>query len=151
MFHTPPDGLSTTHSTRRSVYILARRVYILKFLEVFDAPIIPVTCPERVTSATVLQSLAQLNSEFLFVNADRFADRILGEAGEEPEARVRRAFELAFARSPSKAELDRSLAFLKKQRDNHIAGQVEDGKVARMALADFCHMLMSTNEFLYVE
>ena len=151
MFHTPTDGLSTTNSTRRSIYLLARRVYPLKFLEVFDAPIIPVTCPKRVMSATVLQSLAQLNSEFLFASAERLADRIMSEASEPSKARIRRAFELAFARHPGEAELERSLAFLKAQRDNHIAAQIEVGKATRMALADFCHMLMSTNEFLYLE
>ncbi len=73
----PADGLSEakpeptpSSPNRRSVYLFARRVYPLKFLEIFDAPIMPVNCTQRLNSATVLQSLAVLNSEFLFAQSE---------------------------------------------------------------------------------
>ena len=70
---TPSNGLSQavaaptpTSAHRRSIYLFARRVYPLKFLELFDAPIMSINCTQRRHSATVLQSLALLNSEFCF-------------------------------------------------------------------------------------
>ena len=80
---TPSNGLSQavaaptpTSVHRRSIYLFARRVYPLKFLELFDAPIMPINCTQRNHSATVLQSLAMLNSELLFQQSEDFARRV---------------------------------------------------------------------------
>ena len=147
----PADGLSETASHRRSLYLFARRVYPLKFLEIFDAPIMPVNCTQRMSSATVLQSLAQLNSEFLFEQADRMAQRVVDAAGADSAAQIGFAFQLALARKPQDAELKHSLAFVSKQAKNHESANTPPDKATRMALADLCHMLLSTSEFLYVE
>ena len=101
---TPPDGLSEAKAApaslqRRSVYLFARRIYPLKFLEIFDAPIMPVNCMQRVNSATVLQSLALLNSEFLFDQADRMAALLSTTAGADSAAAVELAFRLALAQA----------------------------------------------------
>ncbi|MFM7920845.1 MAG: DUF1553 domain-containing protein, partial [Planctomycetaceae bacterium] len=112
----PADGLSEakaaptpTSPNRRSVYLFARRVYPLKFLEIFDAPIMPVNCTQRANSATVLQSLAMLNSEFLLSQADKLAARIIGTVGAEIEPFVKLGFEIAFSRVPTESELARSV------------------------------------------
>ncbi|MEX2559813.1 MAG: DUF1553 domain-containing protein, partial [Pirellulales bacterium] len=155
---TPADGLSQakaeptpTSAQRRSVYLFARRVYPLKFLELFDFPIMAVNCTQRGTSATVLQSLALLNSEFLFEQADRTAGRVLASAGSEPAAQVQLAFQLSLARSPQDAELSQCIGFLADQARIHAADASAPEQAARNALADLCQMLMSTNEFLYVQ
>ncbi|MDA1054382.1 MAG: PSD1 and planctomycete cytochrome C domain-containing protein [Planctomycetota bacterium] len=147
----PADGLSETASHRRSLYLFARRVYPLKFLEIFDAPIMPVNCTQRMSSATVLQSLAQLNSEFLFEQADRMAQRVVDSARADSAAQIEFAFQLALSRKPQAAELKHSLAFVREQAKNHESTNTAADKATRMALADLCHMLLSTSEFLYVE
>ena len=147
----PADGLSETASHRRSLYLFARRVYPLKFLEIFDAPIMPVNCTQRMSSATVLQSLAQLNSEFLFEQSDRMAQRVTDAAGADSAAHIEMAFQLALARKPQDAVLKRSLEFVREQAKNHESANTPADKATRMALADLCHMLLSTSEFLYVE
>ena len=147
----PADGLSEAASQRRSLYLFARRVYPLKFLEIFDSPIMPVNCTQRMSSATVLQSLAQLNSEFMFEQADRMARRVTDTVGADSTARIDLAFQLALARKPKDAELKHSLAFVSEQARNHETAGAQPGKAAQMALADMCHMLLSTSEFLYVE
>ena len=153
---TPADGLSEVkappaNAQRRSIYLFARRVYPLKFLEIFDAPIMPVNCTQRMSSATVLQSLAQLNSEFLFDLADRMAARVVARAGADPANQLEAAFQLAFARSPRESERLSGLRFLAEQAMTHATAETPAEKAARMALADLCHMLLSSNEFLYVE
>ncbi len=147
----PADGLSEAASHRRSLYLFARRVYPLKFLEIFDSPIMPVNCTQRMSSATVLQSLAQLNSEFLFEQADRMARRVTDTAGADSAARIELAFQLALARKPRDTELKHSQAFVGEQAKNHESAGAPADKAPQMALADLCHMLLSTSEFLYVE
>ena len=154
----PADGLSEakpaplpTSPNRRSVYLFARRVYPLKFLEIFDAPIMPVNCTQRMNSATVLQSLALLNSEFLFAQADRMSSRVVKCAGPEISDQVTCAFQLAFARPPTENELAKSIAFLNEQERGYASMENRAEKARQMALADFCHMLLSSNEFLYME
>jgi hypothetical protein len=155
---TPSSGLSQakpeptpSSAQRRSLYLFARRVYPLKFLELFDAPIMPVNCTQRNHSATVLQSLALLNSEFLFEQSDHFARRVAVEAGTGPTARVRAAFLLSLGREPRETELNECLSFLAEQTEIHAADATSPDQAAASAAADLCHMLLSTNEFLYVE
>jgi hypothetical protein len=150
-FDTPTNGDSQTDSRRRSIYLLARRVYPLKFLELFDAPIIPVNCTQRTTSANVLQSLALLNSEFLLSQSEKLAGRISEMAGPEIEPRVKVGFQIVFARQPTESELAKSLAFLNEQEQGFVSNETPVEKARQMALANFCHMLLSSNEFLYVE
>jgi len=155
---SPADGLSQaksaptpTSANRRSIYLFARRVYPLKFLEVFDMPIVPVNCTQRTQSTTVLQSLALLNSEFLFVQADQMATRLVAVKEIDRAARIDHAFRMAYARSPSSAEATQSLAFVREQVLSYeSAGQMPD-QAERSALTDLCHMLLASNEFLYVD
>ena len=147
----PADGLSEAASQRRSLYLFARRVYPLKFLEIFDSPIMPVNCTQRMSSATVLQSLAQLNSEFLFEQADRMAKRIIETGASETVDQVRSGYLFAFARIPTDAESNRSVSFIDEQARSYASSETPLEKSHFMAMADFCHMLMSSNEFLYAE
>jgi len=155
---TPADGLSEakaepmpTSPFRRSLYLLARRVYPLKFLELFDAPIMAVNCTERVTSATPLQSLALLNSAFILAEAERMGARVAREAPADDAARIDRAYRLAYGRPPTVAEGARAAAFLVGQAVDHVAAGRGADEAAAAALADLCHMLLASNEFLHVE
>lgn len=169
---TPADGLSMakaeptpTSPFRRSIYILARRTYPLKFLELFDAPIMAVNCTERVTSATPLQSLALLNSEFLFAEAERMATRVVAETAGPAQAGgaqatddlagkslwIDRAYRLAFGRPPRAAETALALTFLAEQAADHVASGRPADEAGPAALADVCQMLLASNEFLHVE
>jgi len=169
---TPADGLSMakaeptpTSPFRRSLYILARRTYPLKFLELFDAPIMAVNCTERMTSATPLQSLALLNSEFLFAESERMAARVAAEtaaaaqtgaalaadAGAAESLRIEGAYRRALGRPPSAAEAARALAFLAEQTADHVAAGRPANQSGPPALADLCQMLLASNEFLHVE
>jgi hypothetical protein len=153
---TPADGLSEakaeptpTSPFRRSLYLLARRVYPLKFLELFDAPIMAVNCTERVTSATPLQSLALLNSAFVLAEAERMATLVARGGDADAPARIDRAYRLAYCRPPSAGEVARGTAFLTAQAADHVAAG--RGPDEAEALADFCQMLLASNEFLHVE
>ena len=56
-----------------------------------------------------------------------------------------------FARRPTESELAKSVAFLNEQEQGYVSTGSPAEKARQLALADFCHMLLSSNEFLYVE
>ncbi len=60
-------------------------------------------------------------------------------------------FQIVFARQPTQSELAKGVAFLNEQERGYISAADPAEKARQTALADFCHMLLSSNEFLYVE
>jgi hypothetical protein len=132
-----PDPSKPADALLRSLYLFARRNYPVGILEAFDFPIMALNCTRRTTTATPLQSLTALNSDFAQGAAEAFAARVVAETGTAAptEARVEHAFLLAFARRPRPEEARRCVEFL-----------AADG-----ALGSLCHMLFCSNEFLYVE
>jgi len=99
----------------------------------------------------VLQSLAVLNSEFLFSQSEKLAARIYEKTGPEIERLVKLGFQIVFARQPTESDLATSIAFLNEQEQGYVSTGNPAEKARQMAMADFCHMLLSSNEFLYVE
>jgi hypothetical protein len=138
---------------RRSVYIFARRNYPVGFLDVFDFPIMALNCTRRPTTATPLQSLAALNSEFVQDHSAIFAERVRSETaprGDET-AWVERAFLLSFARRPSPEELRLCAGSLHQQAAMYRALPATREQAEARALVSLCHMLLCSNEFLYIE
>jgi mono/diheme cytochrome c family protein len=139
---TQPDGRIVVPSTRRSLYLLGRRNYHPTLLGVFDQPVVATNCTGRMASAVVTQSLTMLNDAFVLEQANHFAARVAREAGPDSTKRVERAFLLALARRPTPAEAARCVEFLRRQ-GSRLSG---DG-----ALAQLCHTLLCSNEFLYLD
>ena len=153
----PVSGLSMVDAgggpngrNRRSVYIFARRVYPLKFMELFDSPIMAINCNRRMNSTTVLQSFAQLNSDFVIRASHDTAAAIRQRVGDTPEALISTAYRTLLGRRPRKDELAACRQFLDDQTANYTAHKQAD-QAAHLATADFCHMLLCMNEFLYIE
>jgi mono/diheme cytochrome c family protein len=158
---------------RRSVYIEVRRSRPLALLRTFDLPVMETNCDRRVASTSAPQSLMLMNSGFALTQANRFARRLVREAGNDPRSQVARAFEIAFSRPATEAEIDDSLAFLGKQstevkthpaaksppkttaarrssrRRNRMTTPVIAVQPGLQPLTDFCQALISANEFLY--
>ena len=155
-----PDGLQVvsetaaeSETTRRSVYLLARRTYPLTFLSVFDFPIIDAACSRRVPSATPLQSLTAMNSEFVIRNAREAARRAATLAGgsSEPKDVVRKTYGLLFSREPSPQEIEIALDHLKSQQRLYARANSPTDEAFAQSLENLVHMLLSSNEFLYVD
>ena len=159
MLQIRPDGLQTISEKdpsgqwRRSVYLISRRTYPLNFLGVFDFPAIDTGCPRRVPSATPLQSLTLMNDEFVLDAAAQMAVRVAQIAGQDAslDKRIELAWLIAFSRSPSGEERSMAEEHLKKQERLQVNANVSMAEAAPRAFADLCHMLLSANEFLYVD
>jgi hypothetical protein len=99
-----------------------------------------------------------MNSEFALSQANRFAMRLQRDTGTDPRLQVARAFEIAFARPATQAEVAESVAFLERQAKELKVPPAAAGtpkhhpapaEPALQPLTDFCQALISSNEFLY--
>ena len=154
MLKATPGGLQTIPSqTRRSVYLLARRSNPATFMRVFDYPVIDVNCTRRSSSATPLQSLTMINSEFLLDSARRVALRVQAQAGPQAtlQTRIATAYSIAFQRQPSQQEAEAAAGYLQHLTQLYVSGGSSAGQAADQSLIQCVHMLICSNEFLYVD
>lgn len=142
---------------RRSVYIQVRRSMPLGMLDTFDLPTLDPNCTARNFSTATPQSLLLMNSDFVLENAKLLAERLQAEVGADPAAQIQRAWQLAFNRAPSEAELQGALQFFNEQVANFTAVAAAEKEAAKKpdpqvwARTTFCQALLSANEFLYVD
>jgi len=118
---------------RRSVYVYRKRGLPLPMFEVFDLPDQNTSCGRRNVSTVPTQALTLLNDEFVLRQAQLFADRVKETAGDDPVKQADLAYRIALARPPRSDEAVLAADFLKKR-----------------SLADFTHVVLNLNEFLYV-
>ena len=142
---------------RRSIYIQSRRSRPLSILEPFDLPRMEPNCTSRNASTVSPQSLLLMNSEFAIERASQFAQRVQRGAGDDVSAQVKLAWQLVYASMPIDDELAAALAFIEDQTTQFAADPLPEMKDKRKAtpddeaLASFCHALLSSNRFLYVD
>ncbi len=101
---------------RRGLYTYFWRSSPHPFLSTFDAPDATTACTRRVRSNTPLQALTLANDRSFYEAAQALGLRILREAPRGDGERIRHAFRLCLARSPTDAELRRLADFLKTER-----------------------------------
>jgi mono/diheme cytochrome c family protein len=141
---------------RRSIYVQVRRSMPLGMLEPFDAPLMTPNCQQRSSSTVAPQSLLLMNSPAVAREAAEMAARVERESGNDLAARVARAWHLVFGRQPTAGQVEAGVGFLNGQADAAAALPPADPKTprpepARIALANLCHALISSNGFLYVD
>ena len=127
-------GQFSIDSNRRSIYAQVRRSKPITFLRTFDAPDMKTNCNRRPTSNAATQALVVMNGDFHQAQAKNMAERVR-KAGDV-RAQIKQAFARAYSRMPSKNEIQRSQSFLETEG---------------VTLELFCHALLSSNEFLYVD
>jgi hypothetical protein len=129
-------------------------------LDLFDPPDSITSCPRRSVTTVAPQALQLLNNKFVAGQSALFADRVRNEAGSDPAAEIRRAFQLALGRPPEPRENQAAQTFLERQKQYHLnqtQALLEKGTdpaliapPEKAALVDFCHSLLNINEFVYV-
>ena len=147
------EGPTPTSPWRRSLYLMARRNYSLSFLDVFDFPVMNLNTTHRTNSATPLQSLALLNSEFVMERAENFADRLNELVGRDApsEKRIEVAYLMALARSPSPEEIMFCTQHLDEQMQRYLDLKSTSEQASHQALVSLGQMLMASNEFFYAD
>ncbi len=130
---------------RRTIYTPVRRGSVPKLLAAFDFGDATSPSEGRPRSNVAPQALYVMNSKFVVERAMGFAKLLLGDAALNDRARVEKAYLSAFGRKPDAGEVDSGLSYI-DTLEKRLGGQ--DAHVT--AWQSFCHVLMSANEFLYV-
>ena len=160
-FAARPDGEIVApddpSGQRRSIYMKVRRSQPLTLLQSFDQPVMETNCTRRGVSTVASQALNLLNSDVLTKLANAFAERVETESPHDP---AEHAFRLALGRAP-RAAINRSLVdFLTVQSDRYARALARPQpeptaailhQARRAALADLCQMLLSSNDFAYID
>jgi hypothetical protein len=150
-------------ANRRSVYIFEKRVMVYPIFEAFDAPNPQESCPRRFRTVIPSQALMLMNDRLVLEWSRALAGRVLNDSGLTAEQQVERAYRLALSREPKPREVEAVLDFIGRQAGVIGERLAKNEKVllpenapANMAPAraaafvDFCHTLLNSNEFLYV-
>jgi hypothetical protein len=130
---------STAATNRRAAYMIrgysTSRDVVPNFLQAFDVDDGRAPCPLRTQTVTAPQALFLMNSDVIDKATARFAERLRKESGGNLHTAIDLGYRIALARSPSPAEMERSLAYL-------------DNDPAR--LKGFSWLLFNLDEFIYV-
>jgi hypothetical protein len=135
---------------RRSVYVMQQRLKKDPFLGTFDSADPNASTAARVPQETSLQALAMLNSAFVDEQADLLAVRA-GMAYPTDLQRINYAYQLAFGRVATPAEIQDCESYLYRARVAFKDSGLPADKQPRAALASLMHVLLASDEFLFVD
>ena len=148
-------GPSTTgDKVRRAIDTRVVRNAPDELLDAFDGPGGTTSTARRNTTTTAPQALLLVNGEWALARAEAFAARLERQepASVRLEQRVVMAYRMAFGRRPELEEIAEAARFLDRQaRSTGAAPHRADTAADHSALVDFCHVLLNSNEFLYVD
>jgi mono/diheme cytochrome c family protein len=154
------DGLITPTESprgwRRAIYLRQTRKQLPTHLENFDYPQMNPNCIERRSSTVAPQALHLMNNGMVHHLAEHFARRIRREAGPDPAKQIERAYLIALSRFPNDEEKQIGLDALRKltaewARVRAATGKPDDDATREQALTTYCHAIVNSAGFLYVD
>ena len=136
-------------SRRRSIYFTIKRSKLIPMLQIFDAPEPLASTGERPATTIAPQALLFMNDPRIRSYALGFAQRLV-ENGDDPlNLIVSRAYSIALGRKATDAEGAAAQEFLTAQTKSYQEDSRTDATL--LSVADFCQILLSLNEFIYVD
>ena len=129
------------NKTRRTVYASISRHQLDGMLRIFDFPDANVSAATRTETTVPQQQLFVLNSDFMIEQARAFAKQV-SEKDDDVVEQVEHAYQLAFGRSPSEAELKVAESYLGTEKE-------KDDKLSRWE--QYCQALLASNELMYLD
>ena len=140
---------------RRTIYGYVKRTLVVPMLEVLDFCDTINSSERRSVTSIAPQALTLYNGEFVNQQAAFFAQRLIDEAGPEPNRQIERAYRLALCRRPSESETEALRKFLEteaqeRQREATAGGKAfSAGEAQGAALIQMCRAILNLNEFVY--
>jgi hypothetical protein len=126
---------------RRSLFVQTARWQRDSYANLFDAANPDSSTEKRVTSTVAPQALLLLNHPWVHEQAQRLSERLLREAQISTDERIDRAYRLLFSRVPNEAEI----SIAKKVIESG------DPSIANSGWSDLSHILLCSNEFIYID
>ena len=150
------DGLATPveseNGWRRGIYLRQNPKNfqaVFSLFEAFDYPQMSPNCVERGESTVATQALHLLNDAMVARLAASLAGRVRAEAGADPGQQIEQAYLISVNRPPTPEEKALSRDTL-RQLSMAWASEGESGASAK-ALETFCHTLINSSAFIYVD
>ena len=132
-------------SNRRSIYMVSKRALAVPLMSTFDACDTTQPTGRRDVTTVAPQALALMNNLWVHEQCNHFAERVLATSAE-PNERIDAAWQIALGRLPTADE--------RRAARNHVMSvqQQHAGDAGVLSSwSSLCHVLMNTNEFLYVD
>ena len=137
----PLDGAG-----RRSVYTAVRRNFLPTMMTAFDFPTPFSTVGRRNATNVPAQTLVLMNDPFVREQAKVWAERLQREVpAANDAARIEWLFETSTTRPPKPDETRFSIESLTELRALYA------GKPESVVWSEFCHALLSANDFIYLK
>ena len=143
--------------TERSFYLRISRAEETPLLSLFDGADASMLVPRRSDSTAASQSLFMLNNRFVLETAEQLADEML-QRREDQDKTIRRAYQRLFGRLPTHEEEELGAQILAQTRsargqfDKPVEPPESDSAPTRRAAwIDYCHVLLCSNELLYLD
>jgi len=134
---------------RRSIYFTVKRSQLIPSMQLLDMPESLVSIGTRSSTTIAPQALMFLNSLQARSCAEGMAGRIVGQGAVAEDEIVRRGYQLTLSREPADHELSEHQQQLATDFEEYQLAKHDDA--LQVSVANFCQLLMSLNEFVYVE
>jgi hypothetical protein len=128
---------------RRSVYMFIKRGIAVPLMTTFDVCDNTAPVGRREVTTVPTQALALMNNAWVHEQSRAIAQRVLG-AAESREQRAEAAWMLVLGRPPSRSEQTAALAHLAHLQQSQAADETA-------AWTSLCHVLINSNEFIYID
>jgi mono/diheme cytochrome c family protein len=149
------DGLVTPRGSekgwRRMIYVQQTRKQLPTHLENFDFPAMNPNCVERRDSTVAPQALHMMNNGMIHGLADQFAQRVIREVGTDPAKQIELVALVAMGRPPSDEERRLGVDSLARLTEQWSRNEASRKDAPRRALGTYCHAIMNSAGFLYVD
>ncbi len=138
-------------TNRRSVYMPVVRSALFDVFQAFDFAEPSVSSGQRQSTTVAPQALFMMNSQIVSEATRAMAAQQLADSSGHDEARIVALYRTAYGRPPSDRELERAAAFIAAYTESLIGNQTAPEQARMKAWQSLCRVILSANEFIYVE
>ena len=140
------DRLSLNPETikRRTVYLPLRRANLPTLLNLFDFGDATTVNGKRSLTNVSPQTLFMMNSKFVEERAENVAKAVVEDPRLSNRQRLETMYVRVLDRKPSSEEVDGALTYMDRFRQKFHTNDLE-------AWQSFCHILLTSNEFIYLD
>ena len=138
-------SINPEKETRRTVYLPLRRANLPSLLNLFDFGDATTISGKRNITNIAPQALFMMNSTFVADRAGSIAKELVDDKTLSASNRMERAYLRVLNRKPGANEVDSALSYIDSYKSKY--AQADDQK----AWQSLCHILLSSNEFIFVD
>jgi hypothetical protein len=148
----------TKDGFRRSIYVLHRRQTPVSLMDAFDHPAMTPNCTERRQSNVATQALHMMNGSMTWELARYMAGRVIDDADGDRARQIELIYLRALSRMPSADEVKTGIEAIQTFKEGWPARLASDNNDAPravtanwLAVANFCHAILNSAEFSFID